>query len=93
MPTIYDNIDTDLLRGLKAALTAVGARRADICVGYFNLRGWRCIADEIDALPGGADAPGISNTSTRPRSSPRWPPSIAAKRSTTGAKNAQPHRK
>ncbi len=55
MPTIYDNIDTDLLRGLRDALTATGARRADICVGYFNLRGWRCIADTIDALPGGAD--------------------------------------
>lgn len=57
MPAIYDNIDTDLLDGLKDSLTAAHARRADICVGYFNLRGWRCIADEIDALPGGADAP------------------------------------
>ncbi|MDD9857847.1 MAG: hypothetical protein OXU96_07365 [Gammaproteobacteria bacterium] len=28
MPTIYDNIDTDLLRGLRDALTATGARRA-----------------------------------------------------------------
>jgi len=52
MPTIYDNIDTDLLQGLKNALSAAGARRADVCVGYFNLRGWRCIADEIEALPG-----------------------------------------
>lgn len=58
MPTIYDNIDTDLLGGLKDSLTAAHAQRADICVGYFNLRGWRCIADEIDALPGGAHAPG-----------------------------------
>ncbi len=57
MPTIYDNIDKELLQGLKDALTASHSRRADICVGYFNLRGWRCIADEVDALPGREDIP------------------------------------
>ncbi len=55
MPTIYDNIDTTLLDGLKDALKV--ARRGDFCVGYFNLRGWRSIAAEIDALPSEADMP------------------------------------
>lgn len=57
MPTIYDNIDTNLLDGLKSALTASGSRRIDICVGYINLRGWKCIADEIDTIPGQDEFP------------------------------------
>ena len=50
MPTIYDNIEKKLLTGLNNALRA--ARRADFCVGYFNLRGWRGIIDAVDNLPG-----------------------------------------
>ena len=50
MPTIYDNIETDLLAGLRQMLT--GARRADFCAGYFNLRGWGKIAADIEQLPG-----------------------------------------
>ena len=50
MPTIYDNIEKKLLTGLNDALRA--ARRADFCVGYFNLRGWRGIIDAVDNLPG-----------------------------------------
>ena len=52
MPNIYDNIEAKILDGLTAAFTADQTQRADICVGYINLRGWRCIADAIDRLPG-----------------------------------------
>lgn len=57
MPTIYDNINpnTTLLDGLKEALKV--ARRADFCVGYFNLRGWQSIAAEIEAIPPQPDMP------------------------------------
>lgn len=50
MPTIYDNIETNLLDGLKDALQV--AVRGDFCVGYFNLRGWKSIAAQIDQLQG-----------------------------------------
>lgn len=55
MPTIFDNIDENLLDGLKEALKV--ARRADFCVGYFNLRGWQSIAAEIEAIPQPPDMP------------------------------------
>lgn len=53
MPSIYDNIEQHLAPALKLAL--VGARRADFCVGYFNLRGWRELSASVDALPADAD--------------------------------------
>ena len=50
MPHIYDNITRQILAELRATLT--GSRRADVCVGYFNLRGWDSLADWVDAYSG-----------------------------------------
>lgn len=50
MPKIYDNIEHHLITGLNETLDL--STRADFCVGYFNLRGWKQVADQIDRLTG-----------------------------------------
>jgi hypothetical protein len=45
------NIDQSLLPALRHTLAV--ADRADFCVGYFNLRGWKQIDHLIDHWPGG----------------------------------------
>jgi superfamily II DNA or RNA helicase len=53
MSSIYDNIEQSLLPELQAYLAE--AYRADFCVGYFNLRGWREIDADISNFQGGED--------------------------------------
>lgn len=50
MPKIYDNINNHLTNGLNETLEV--SQRTDFCVGYFNLRGWKEVADKIDNLSG-----------------------------------------
>lgn len=53
MARIYDNINDQFREGLEGIITASGVERVDFCVGYFNLRGWNMIVNQIDKLPGG----------------------------------------
>ncbi len=50
MPKIIDNIKEKLSPNLKQALTV--SYRSDFCVGYFNLRGWKEVVDEIENFNG-----------------------------------------
>lgn len=52
MARIYDNIETKFTQGLQDIITNLGVKRVDFCVGYFNLRGWNLVVNQIDRIPG-----------------------------------------
>jgi hypothetical protein len=49
VPRIFDNMDLTLVSALRENLPA--ARRVDVSVVYFNLRGWRLIDHLVESLP------------------------------------------
>ena len=52
MARIFDNIEIKFTQGLQDIITNVGVKRVDFCVGYFNLRGWNLVVNQIDNVPG-----------------------------------------
>ena len=51
MPQVFDNIEKHLLSALTDAMKL--SERADFCVGYFNLRGWKQLSPLVDRWAGG----------------------------------------
>lgn len=52
MARIYDNLENSFQEGLENMITNIGVKRVDFCVGYFNIRGWKLVVNQIDKLPG-----------------------------------------
>jgi SNF2 family DNA or RNA helicase len=53
VPRIFDNIERKLVPSLQESLET--AKRADFCVGYFNLRGWQQLDRYVDKFEGGVN--------------------------------------
>ncbi len=52
MARIYDNIEIKFEQGLNDIIESHGVRRVDFCVGYFNLRGWDKVVEQVEQLEG-----------------------------------------
>lgn len=52
VPRIFDNLAASLLPALQQTL--ITSERADFCIGYFNLRGWKSLCQQIEHFEGGA---------------------------------------
>ena len=52
MARIFDNIESKFTEGLKSLISKNGVTRVDFCVGYFNLRGWNLVINEVDNIEG-----------------------------------------
>lgn len=59
MPKIYDNIENSLSKGLNETLSV--STRTDLCVGYFNLRGWKQIGANVEKLTGETVKEGVDD--------------------------------